>query len=209
MRAERTGGAAADEPLLRLEGISKAYGKVAAVEPLDLEIRGGDFFAILGPSGCGKTTLLRMIGGFIEPTTGGIVIRGRDVTPLGAEKRPTNMVFQGYGLFPHMTVRQNIGYGLRSPACRGGDRAAARGGDLARAPRRVRPPFGRGALGRPAAARGAGARTGDAAAGAAPRRAACRARPEAAPRDAGRAPPHPCRRSAARSCSSRTTRAKR
>ena len=72
MRAERTGGAAADEPLLRLEGISKAYGKVAAVEPLDLDIHAGDFFAILGPSGCGKTTLLRTIGGFIQPTTGRI-----------------------------------------------------------------------------------------------------------------------------------------
>ena len=113
MRAERTGGAAADEPLLRLEGISKAYGKVAAVEPLDLDIHAGDFFAILGPSGCGKTTLLRTIGGFIQPTTGRILIKGRDVTPLGPEKRPTNMVFQGYGLFPHMTVRQNIGYGLK------------------------------------------------------------------------------------------------
>ena len=76
------------------------------MEPLDLDIHAGDFFAILGPSGCGKTTLLRTIGGFIQPTTGRILIKGRDVTPLGPEKRPTNMVFQGYGLFPHMTVRQ-------------------------------------------------------------------------------------------------------
>ncbi len=99
--------------LVRLHGISKHYGKVVAVEPLDLEIRRGDFLAILGPSGCGKTTLLRTIGGFIAPTTGRVEIAGTDVTRWGPEKRPTNMVFQGYGLFPHMNVRQNIAYGLR------------------------------------------------------------------------------------------------
>src|SRR5215203_138865 len=103
-----TGGA-----LLQLEGASKAYGDFVAVHPLDLEIYSGDFFAILGPSGCGKTTLLRIIGGFIAATGGRIYIQGRDVTGLGPERRPTNMVFQGYGLFPHMTVRQNIAYGLR------------------------------------------------------------------------------------------------
>jgi len=101
------------QPLLRLTGISKLFGQAQAVAPLDLDIQRGDFFAILGPSGCGKTTLLRMIGGFIPPTSGQIYIQGRNVTALGAEKRPTNMVFQGYGLFPHMTVRQNIAYGLR------------------------------------------------------------------------------------------------
>jgi ABC-type Fe3+/spermidine/putrescine transport system ATPase subunit len=100
-------------PLLTLSGISKVYAGVTAVHPLDLEIRRGDFFAILGPSGCGKTTLLRMIGGFVEPTTGDVFVEGRRLTGLGPEKRPTNMVFQGYGLFPHMTVRQNIGYGLK------------------------------------------------------------------------------------------------
>jgi ABC-type Fe3+/spermidine/putrescine transport system ATPase subunit len=100
-------------PLVRLAGLSKRYGAVEAVRPLDLSIYPGDFFAILGPSGCGKTTLLRMIGGFIAPTTGTIEIGGADVTRLGPERRPTNMVFQGYGLFPHMNVRQNIAYGLR------------------------------------------------------------------------------------------------
>ncbi len=99
--------------LVRLHGVSKHFGKVVAVEPLDLEIRRGDFLAILGPSGCGKTTLLRTIGGFIPPTTGRVEIAGADVTRFGPEKRPTNMVFQGYGLFPHMNVRQNIAYGLR------------------------------------------------------------------------------------------------
>ena len=100
-------------PLLRLRNLSKSYGQVEAVRPLDLDISRGDFFAILGPSGCGKTTLLRMIGGFIAPTTGTVEIAGADVTALGPEKRPTNMVFQGLGLFPHMTVRQNVAYGLR------------------------------------------------------------------------------------------------
>ena len=99
--------------LVRLRNISKNFGTVEAVKPLDLDIHRGDFFAILGPSGCGKTTLLRMIGGFIAPTSGSIEIGGAEVTNLGPEKRPTNMVFQGLGLFPHMTVRQNIGYGLR------------------------------------------------------------------------------------------------
>ena len=99
--------------LVRLSGLSKTFGTSVAVHPLDFEIEAGDFLAILGPSGCGKTTLLRMIGGFETPTSGSIEIEGRDVTRLGPEKRPTNMVFQGYGLFPHMNVRQNVAYGLR------------------------------------------------------------------------------------------------
>jgi ABC-type Fe3+/spermidine/putrescine transport system ATPase subunit len=99
--------------LLKLRGISKRYGDVTAVEPLDLDIFPRDFVAVLGPSGCGKTTLLRIIGGFVDPTTGTVEIDGRDVTKIGPEQRPTNTVFQGYGLFPHMTVRQNVGYGLR------------------------------------------------------------------------------------------------
>ncbi len=102
-----------DAPLVSLRGLAKSFGAVEAVKPLDLDIHAGDFLAILGPSGCGKTTLLRMIGGFIDPTSGSVEIDGRDVTRLGPERRPTNMVFQGYGLFPHMTVRQNIGYGLK------------------------------------------------------------------------------------------------
>ena len=100
-------------PLVRLRGVSKTYGTLAAVAALDLDILPRDFLAILGPSGCGKTTLLRVIGGFIAPTTGTIEIDGVDVTRQSPENRPTNMMFQGYGLFPHMNVRQNIGYGLR------------------------------------------------------------------------------------------------
>jgi spermidine/putrescine transport system ATP-binding protein len=105
---------AAVAPLVRLSGISKRYGEVSAVKHLDLEINRGDFLAILGPSGCGKTTLLRIVGGFVAPTTGVVEIDGQDVTGLGPEKRPTNTVFQGYGLFPHMSVRQNIAYGLKT-----------------------------------------------------------------------------------------------
>jgi ABC-type Fe3+/spermidine/putrescine transport system ATPase subunit len=99
-------------PLLRLSSLSKSFGPVTAVEKLNLDVAAGDFCAILGPSGCGKSTLLRMIAGFIEPSTGSISIEGNDVTRLGPEKRPTNMVFQSYGLFPHLTVAENVAFGL-------------------------------------------------------------------------------------------------
>jgi spermidine/putrescine ABC transporter ATP-binding subunit len=102
-----------ESPLVQLADISKSFGEVTAVQPLDITIRRGDFYAILGPSGCGKTTLLNLIAGFLFPDSGRIEIAGTDVTRMGPERRPTNMVFQGYGLFPHMTVRQNIAYGLR------------------------------------------------------------------------------------------------
>lgn len=98
--------------LVALKGVTKSYGSVTAVHPLDLTIRRGEFLAILGPSGCGKTTLLRMIGGFVQPSGGTIMLNDNDVTAVNPEKRPTNMVFQGYGLFPHMTVAQNVAYGL-------------------------------------------------------------------------------------------------
>jgi spermidine/putrescine transport system ATP-binding protein len=101
------------QPLVHLAGVSKTFGSVTAVHPLDLEIGSGDFLAILGPSGCGKTTLLNLIAGFLSPDTGTIVIANRDVTHIGPEQRPSNIVVQGYGLFPHMTVFQNIAYGLR------------------------------------------------------------------------------------------------
>lgn len=99
-------------PLLRLAGLAKSYAGLEVVAPLDLDLAAGSFTAILGPSGCGKSTLLRMIGGFVPPTSGRIEIDGQDVTALPPEQRPTNMVFQNHGLFPHMSVEENIGFGL-------------------------------------------------------------------------------------------------
>ena len=101
---------AADE--VRLEGLRKTFGEVVAVAGVDLEVREGEFFSLLGPSGCGKTTCLRMIAGFEEPTAGRIVLHGRDVAGLPAYERDVNTVFQDYALFPHMSVRANVEYGL-------------------------------------------------------------------------------------------------
>jgi ABC-type Fe3+/spermidine/putrescine transport system ATPase subunit len=99
---------------VQLDGISKHYGTVRALEPLVLSIARGEFFTLLGPSGCGKTTLLRLVGGFLQPTSGRIILGGRDVTALPPERRPTAMVFQDYALFPHMTVADNIAFGPRA-----------------------------------------------------------------------------------------------
>ena len=100
-------------PALRLRGIRKNYGQVVAVDGVDLIVNRGEFFTLLGPSGSGKTTLLRMIAGFERPDAGLIELAGRDVTSVPPHLRDTNTVFQDYALFPHMSVAQNIGYGLR------------------------------------------------------------------------------------------------
>src|SRR5438445_6650422 len=97
---------------VRLEGLRKTFGDVVAVDGVDLEVREGEFFSLLGPSGCGKTTCLRMIAGFEEPTAGRIVLHGRNVAGLPAYERDVNTVFQDYALFPHMSVRENVEYGL-------------------------------------------------------------------------------------------------
>ena len=99
---------------VRLQGIGKHYGKVQAVKPIDLVIEGGTLVTLLGPSGCGKTTLLRMIAGLEQATEGRLFIGGRDVTLLPAGERNVSMVFQSYALFPHMTVLENVAYGLIS-----------------------------------------------------------------------------------------------
>ena len=104
---------AVDAPAVRLSGVRKAYGKVVAVAAVDLEVREGEFFTLLGPSGSGKTTLLRLIAGFERPDEGRVALRGVDVTVVPPYARDVNTVFQDYALFPHMTVGDNVGYGLR------------------------------------------------------------------------------------------------
>jgi spermidine/putrescine transport system ATP-binding protein len=96
-----------------LVGVSKRFGKHAAVDDVTLEIGEGEFFSLLGPSGCGKTTTLRMVAGFELPDTGRIVLEGNDVTQVPANRRPVNMVFQQYALFPHMSVYDNVAFGLK------------------------------------------------------------------------------------------------
>ena len=99
-------------PAVRLQGVAKRFGDVAAVDGIDLEIADGEFFSMLGPSGSGKTTTLRMIAGFEVPTAGTIYLHGRDITGVPPFDRDVNTVFQDYALFPHMSVGDNIGYGL-------------------------------------------------------------------------------------------------
>lgn len=102
-----------DDAIIKIENVTKRYGNVVAVDNINLEIRRGEFFALLGPSGCGKTTLLRMIAGFEVPTEGRILIDGQDVSNIPPNKRPVNTVFQSYAVFPHMSVFDNVAYGLQ------------------------------------------------------------------------------------------------
>jgi spermidine/putrescine transport system ATP-binding protein len=96
-----------------LEGVTKRFGDFVAVDDLDLELGGGEFFTLLGPSGCGKTTTLRMVAGFEQPSAGRVLIDGDDVAGLPPYKRPTNTVFQSYALFPHLSVGENVAFGLK------------------------------------------------------------------------------------------------
>jgi spermidine/putrescine transport system ATP-binding protein len=102
-----------DTPDVEFRGVSKLYGDVRAVDGVDMRLRSGAFVSLLGPSGCGKTTCLRMMAGFEQPTAGQVLIRGEDVTHVPAYRRPVNMVFQHYALFPHLDVTGNVAYGLR------------------------------------------------------------------------------------------------
>ena len=106
--ASGSGGAA-----LELWDVSKAFGTYLAVDNLTLTVPSGSFFALLGPSGCGKTTTLRMVAGLEQPTSGAISIGGRDLTGTRAHQRQVNTVFQSYALFPHLTVLENVAFGLR------------------------------------------------------------------------------------------------
>jgi spermidine/putrescine transport system ATP-binding protein len=102
-----------ETPSVRLERVTKRFGDLAAVRALSLDLARSEFFTLLGPSGCGKTTTLRIVAGFEEPTEGRVFLDGADVTGLPAFKRPTNTVFQSYALFPHLSVADNVAFGLR------------------------------------------------------------------------------------------------
>src|SRR6202165_3952935 len=99
-------------PLVQFEQVAKRFGAISAVERLSLDIFAGEFFALLGPSGCGKTTLLRLLAGFEAPDEGRILLEGADLAGMAPYRRPTNMMFQSYALFPHLTVERNIAFGL-------------------------------------------------------------------------------------------------
>lgn len=102
-----------ETPKLRVDGLCKHYGKTVALEPTDLSVRSGEFLTLLGPSGSGKTTLLQMVSGLVEPTGGRLLIDGRDETQTAVHQRDIGLVFQHYALFPHLTVKENIGFPLR------------------------------------------------------------------------------------------------
>lgn len=99
-------------PLLAVSGVRRSFGDVVALDGIDLEIHENEFFALLGPSGCGKTTLLRILAGFEDPDTGEVALEGADLLRLPPNKRPVNLMFQSYALFPHMSVERNVAYGL-------------------------------------------------------------------------------------------------
>ena len=109
-------------PDISVKGLTKRYGNVVAVDAIDLDIAPGEFFTMLGPSGSGKTTTLRMIAGFEVPDEGTIELAGEDVSRLPPYDRPVNTVFQDYALFPHMTVQQNVEYGLMVKRVKKGER---------------------------------------------------------------------------------------
>ncbi|MCD6727245.1 MAG: ABC transporter ATP-binding protein [Solirubrobacteraceae bacterium] len=108
-----TAADAGGAPIVRVRGVRKTFGGVDAVAGVDLDVRTGEFLSFLGPSGCGKTTLLRIIAGFERPDAGSVEVAGRDITALPPNRRPLNMVFQRYALFPHLTVRDNVAFGMR------------------------------------------------------------------------------------------------
>jgi putrescine transport system ATP-binding protein len=101
------------KPFIQIKGLSKQFDDFSAVDNVDLDIHKGELFTILGGSGCGKSTLLRMLAGFETPSAGQIMIDGVDMAGIPAYDRPVNMMFQSYAVFPHMTVEQNISYGLK------------------------------------------------------------------------------------------------
>src|SRR5450631_1198975 len=120
MASETTRGHAGVE--VRLEELSRRYGPVVALNELNLTLAPGELVALLGPSGCGKTSALRLVAGLEEADAGRVVVGGKDVTSTAANKRGMGMVFQAYSLFPHMTARQNVAFGLRLRGVKDADR---------------------------------------------------------------------------------------
>src|SRR3954469_20126112 len=135
-------------PSVEIQDVTKRFGEVTAVDGVSLAIGRGELFALLGPSGCGKTTLLRMIAGLESPDAGTIRIGGNDVTRVPPHRRPANMVFQQYALFPHLTVAENVGFGLAYQPLPRAERAGKVAAALARVrlrgpgKRRADPPSG-------------------------------------------------------------------
>jgi putrescine transport system ATP-binding protein len=123
--APATGNSSGNEqPLLRVASVTKRFGGTVAVDNLSLDIRAGEFFALLGPSGCGKSTLLRMLAGFEQPDSGSILLDGADIAAVPPHRRPINMMFQNYALFPHLSVAGNVAFGLKRAGMRRADIAA-------------------------------------------------------------------------------------
>ena len=168
-KAERRGAIEAKNVSKVFQGA--AQDRVTALDNVSVTIRENEFFTLLGPSGCGKTTLLRLIAGFDFPTEGEILLYGQDIAPLPPHKRPVNTVFQSYALFPHMTVGQNIGFGLEMLGkSQGRDRRPRRSDAEARADAGIEEPPHQPDFRRPAAARSPCPCPGAAPEGAAPRR---------------------------------------
>ncbi|RWG00860.1 MAG: ABC transporter ATP-binding protein [Mesorhizobium sp.] len=121
-QAQTPTAASAHSDFVRIENVTKSFGSVAAVKDVSINIGKGELFALLGGSGCGKTTLLRILAGFETPTSGRIVIDGKDMTKVPPYERPINMMFQSYALFPHMSVEKNVAYGLKHDAMSASER---------------------------------------------------------------------------------------
>ena len=177
---------------VRLVDVVKRYGEAVVVDHINLEVQSGEFFTLLGPSGCGKTTTLRMIGGFEAPTSGLIELKGEDVTWLPPYKRHVNTVFQNYALFPHLTIYENVAFGLRRTKVSDAE-IKTRVTDMLKLVELpgLRAAQADPAVGRPGPARRARPGAHQPAVRPAARRAARRARPEAAQADAGRAEADP------------------
>ena len=124
--SDRTASAGGQTPAVELDGVTRRYTGTTAVEGVSVSIREGEFFTLVGPSGCGKTTTLRVVGGFESPTEGAVRLAGEDVAGVPPENRDVGIVFQNYALFPHMSVRENVAYGLRFADPPGGGSTAER-----------------------------------------------------------------------------------